>query len=273
MDLKSNEYAFDIKSDSTVNAASVSSTVVYGDGQAFAPGSKTQKNPYWIFQECSGVPGIAASTISGGCYSRANTIETDITIQGATQKFQSVQDAGGGQLQINTTNTTGFANGDIVWLPNSIYAGKYTISNLVVNTSFEITADYDVDILKEEEYHIGWTKIVGNSIEVNHSERSFQSANNEITFTNLALSLVKCVFNYTIEGDATADTVEVCIMKNDDIIGESIKSRIIRTSPAEGFCDGSDEVVATDTLTAYVRNMSHDTRNVLFSHFHLSTNK
>ncbi len=259
---QSNECGFYIDPASTVSGGSVTAGTIYGAGDAFKAGSKDQTDPSWRFL---GVSGIPDSTITAGFYSRGNATETNITIQGRIGNFQSVQDAGGGQLQVNTTDTTNFSNGDIVWLPNTQYEGKYTISNLVANTSFEVAAAYNADA--SGEYHKGWIKIAGTTIENAAIERASMTDDNEITFSNLELTDVPVSFSYTVEGAATADQIEICIMKNDNILSESIKARTIKTNPQEGISDGIASVITGDTITAYVRNMDSDTRNVLFSHF------
>lgn len=261
---KSNEYAFDIKQTSEILGGVTIACPVTGDGKAnvFVPGSKTQTNKYWTF----GLnPGIQRSTVTAGFYSRANTVNTVPIVQGDTQDFQSAQDAGGGKTQINTTNTGIFVNGDDVWFPNSIYAGKYTISNLIANTSFEIDIAFIAD--DSGEYHRGWTKIAGTSVENEKVERAYQSANNEVTFTNLERTVLSTRFSYTVSGAATADRVEFCIMKNNDILSESIKERTLRTNPAEGFVEGLASVIEDDTMTAYARNMDHPTRPILCTFF------
>ena len=64
---------------------------------------------------------------------------------GADGTFTTASDPGGGKTQINLADTTGFADGDIVFLPKtSVYSQnqRYTISGLVTNTSFEIDTAY-----------------------------------------------------------------------------------------------------------------------------------
>ena len=264
----SGDSVFDVDSAYTglMSIAAVNVVTAYG-GTAFKAGSLDQKDPKFISSHNRGLPD---SQIVAGLYVRNNTTTTTTNIKGVTGYFQSAEVAGA-NTQINTTDTTGFANGNTIWLPNTIYSGKYTISNLVVNTSFEIATTFVSTAAGE--YHKGWFKIAGTTIENEYSERSSMTANNVITFENPEEATLPLLFSYTVFGTPNADDIQVCIMKDDDILSESIKARSLAATPKEGLSNGLVPVISGDTVSPYVRNMSTNTRNVTFTHFNFSGSK
>ena len=258
-------YCFDIDSASTTTGATVFGGVKTGDVTDFKPDGKDQTDTYWWFDACVGFP---QSTVNGGCYTRGNTTQSAPVAQGYTGNFQSAQ-AAGGNTQLNTTDTTGFANGDIVWLPNTIYAGKYTISNLVADTSFEINTTFIATAAGE--YQTGWSKVAGTTTANHHNERCTMTANNELTFNNLSDAKLLAICNYSVKAVLSSDDCEFCIVKNDsEIITDSIVSRNVTTSIGQGFSQGIDIICCTDTLSFYWRNMTSATREMIFDQFNLT---
>ena len=64
---------------------------------------------------------------------------------GADGTFTAASDAGGGKTLITLSDTTGFADNDVIFLPKTtVYdqEQRYTISSLIANTSFKIDTAY-----------------------------------------------------------------------------------------------------------------------------------
>ncbi len=105
-----------------------------------------------IFQPTAGCPETNASNVSinDPAYYNIQFGETDWEqLDGKYANFvegtiSSFTDLGGGVLQVATPDTTGLVNGDIVHMVTSLnyYTGAHVISELLIDTSFRITATW-----------------------------------------------------------------------------------------------------------------------------------
>lgn len=255
-----NESIFDIKSTGLYpngGVFSLNKLNIGAGGSIFASGSLTQKSPPLLF---STNPGVPDSTIFGGYFTRDNVTQSTITDLGIDRLFQSASDAGGGQVQLNSSDTSGLSNGQTIWITNDLYNGKYTISNLVANVSFEITAVFVGTA--SGDIQTGWVKVAGATIADDNNERASMPADNELLFSNLELTTVIASCNYAIKTTAAVlSTIKVCIMCGDVIAKLSITEIDLFNDIVQGFTQGSVNVTAGDTVSVFVRNMSSIVRH------------
>lgn len=206
------------------------------------------------------------SPVRGSMFVRDNTSQTTMTTQGITLPFTAVADGGGGEITLTMADTTGISASDTIWLPNTEYAGKYTVQSVIVNTSINVTAVFNATAAGD--VHKGWVKVVGTTVAGEQQNNLSMSGDNTLTFSNTAPRVVHFTAGYSIHLSSTpADTVELCLMINDDIVCESVGGRSVDTATLEGTALGSASVVNNDTASLYARNMSGTSRHPILDGF------
>ncbi len=234
-------------------------TIILAGGIPFYSGSLDQTDPK---VDVKASPNIPDSEIHGGFFTRDNTTQSTITEIGIDRQFQSASDAGGGQVQLNSTDTSGLSNGQTIWITDDHYNGKFTISNLVANTSFEITATFIAT--SSGDIQTGWVKVVGTTIADELNEQCSMPADNELLFANIESSHAIAVCNYSIKTTSVVvSSIQVCIM-NDDVISKlSIVPRDLASTLVEGITQSSVGVINGNTVSVFTRNLTSDTRHII----------
>lgn len=163
---------------------------------------------------------------------------------------------------IVTSISHGKNDGDIAWIINDDYAGKYTITNALTDT-------FDIPVLyagaatgKWEDY---WVKVAGTTLPM-ENERASMTDNNEITFTNLERQSVTitATLNMKREVPGVDRTFEFAIMKNDERLKGSVKARELKDKQSLGTITCTTSVIAGDILVPHTRNIE-DTSNIIMT--------
>ena len=254
---QSNETAFDIQVGSTMGGANVSSGVVKGAGTVFKAGSKTQTDPSWSF---SGVSGTPDSQTVGSLYMERNSTVTTITATGTNAVITAFEDATGGKTRVLTGTTP--TDGTIVWIINDSYSGKYTTSNTVLNTSFEIVKAFSGTDTGTWENN--WVKVAGTTLPM-QNERASMTGNNQLTFSNLEEQQVhvNVSTNPKNSGVAAAKDWEFAVMKNNIRLKGSLKFRQMTDKAGEGVILCTTTAVSGDIFEVYVRNILDTTDMIM----------
>lgn len=229
---------------------------IYG-GIPFHANSLDQANPRIEFFSVIPIPD---SQTIGSLYMERNTTVTDPAIQGETGTITAFADAGGGQVTV-TSAGHGLGNGDVVWLIDDTYTGKYTISNVATDT-FEITATFTST--STGTWETGWTKVVGTTYQM-ENERASMTDNNKITFANLEEQKVTIHVATNPKNDAIAAAKdwEFAVMKNDVRIKGSLKLREMGVKAGEGVITATESAISGDYFEVYTRNISDSTTDMI----------
>lgn len=248
--------AFDIDSGFT-GSFDFSHSKALGNGIAFNPGGLDQTS---IYVNTIAVSGISDSQTIGSFYMERNATVTNPTIQGQTGSITAFADAGGGQVTV-TSAGHGLSNGDIVWLLDDTYTGKYTISNVLTNT-FEITTTFTST--STGTWETGWTKVAGTTFPM-ENERASMTDNNKVTFINLESKRITIHVSTNPANDtiAAAKDWEFAVMKNDVRVKGSLKFREMNNKAGEGVITATETVVSGDYFEVYTRNISDTTTNMI----------
>lgn len=230
-------------------------------GIPFKAGSLDQTDPKVYTTSC---PNIPDSATIGGMYSESITAESDVLIVGESLAYQSVTNIGGGQIQLNSSETGALSDGSIVWLIDNDYTEKYEITNLVNDVSFEITsADYGQS---SGDIHTGWVEVAGVTTANSLNQRCSMTDTNTLTFSNLETESIVFSIDYSIKTDsASASNIEVCLMKNNEIIRESIKPRVLTFTEVEGITQGASTIISGDEIKVFVRNLTDANRDIIMT--------
>jgi len=247
----SGDSAFNINSSliGRINIVNSELVDIYG-GTDFKSGSLDQTDHRVQTKTVAGIPD--SQTISS-MYMEHNDISTTITAKGEDGSFTAITDAGGGQVTVTSVGH-GLSNGEIVWIIDSGYTGKYTISNVTTDT-FEITVTYTGTATGE--WETNWVKIVGTTYP-GENERAEMTDDNEITFANLEQSNVSIIATIGAENStvAAAKNWEFAVMKNNERIkgghSEVQMTSIISTISIVA----TSAVIGGDIFELYMRNMS-----------------
>lgn len=245
-----------------VQLSYVETRYVFG-GTFFKAGSLDQTDPKVEARDCVPIPD---SQTIGSLYMERNTTVTNPTIQGETGIITAFADAGGGQVTV-TSAGHGLSNGDIVWLLDDTYTGKYTISNVATDT-FEITTTFSGT--STGSWETGWTKVAGTTYPM-ESERASMTDNNQITFTNLEEQKVTIhvATNPKNDGIAAAKDWEFAVMKNDVRIKGTLKLREMGNKAGEGVIVATETVITGDYFEVYTRNISDTTTDMIMENMSL----
>lgn len=238
----------------------VNAISLYG-GIPFKAGSLDQTDPK-IDAEAS--PNIPNSHTIGSLYMERNSVDTIITIAGNEGDITSFINA-----TLNRTNITsaahGLNNGDIVWIINDYYAGKYEIGEVSTN-NFLINISYSENATGM--WETGWVLAAGKTL-ASENERANMTGNNTLTFYNLEEQKGIATFTYNpqIPIAATKD-IEFCIMKNDARIKGTLRSRSVTSTLGEGLSKATTSFISGDVFGGYVRNVQ-DTTDIEFVNMYL----
>lgn len=249
---------FDIDSaiDGRVEVNTVNVVLTSG-GIPFKTGSLDQTDPKVSIHAS---PGIPDSQTIGSFYMERNTTPTVITAAGVTGTISAFSDAGGGSTTVVTTLTP--TDGTIVWVVNDDYAGKYTTANTVLNTSFDIVKAFSGTDTGTWENN--WVKVAGTTLAL-ENERASMTDDNEITMANIEETAVNILFSTNPQNDtvAAAKEWEFCIMKNDERLKGSLKTRDMTNRAAEGMPTTTTCTIAGDVFEGYMRNIADGTDGIM----------
>lgn len=99
----------------------------------------TNPNEAGIYINPTSLPFLIAGTV----FENSGLLSGELFFIDNIGSITAYADAGGGQVTVSTSDTTGLINGDSIEISKTInYNGGYMISNIVLNTSFEITAPF-----------------------------------------------------------------------------------------------------------------------------------
>ncbi len=179
-----------------------------------------------------------STELGGGNYFQPSTgLEGSIsTIRSTvTGTITSVADAGV-NLSILTSSTTGLSDGDIVVLNGTTdYDGEFVISNLLLDTSFEVVFANFVGTRTGT-----WDKVIGNAVVTTsapHSLANGQSVEIAGTVNSEGISLVS---------NASGSVFQIPNFKNTDITGTFKQARVITLI--------ADEATNTGAVTGAIDN-------------------
>jgi len=234
-------------------------------GIPFKSGSLTQTS---IFITAKNVFGFPESQTVGSCYMERNLTETVISVVGKTDNYTAVSGSIFNPPSTITSAGHGLTNGETVWIVDDSehYTGKYTISNVTVNT-FEIAHDFFGT--STGSWETGWVKFAGTSIAL-EEEGAIMSNDNELTFLNKEKQAALLVLPYNPENPVTVtNEVEFCVMKNDLRILGSLRFRELTKKAGEGFMSVTTTVENGDVFVPYCRNIENTDniilRNITFT--------
>lgn len=225
---------------------------IYG-GIPFHASSLLKTNPR--VEVFSFIP-IPNSQTIGSMYIEHNSTATTITDQGMDGDITAFADAGSGQVTV-TSAGHGLSNGEIVWIIDTDYTSKYTISNVTTNT-FEITAVFTGTATGT--WETNWVKVAGTTYPM-QNERASMTDDNEITFANLEEQAVSIIATIGSQNSTIAafKNWEFAVMKNDSRIKgghvETELKNVISNAPIVA----TSTVVEGDVFEVYARNMSDST--------------
>jgi len=256
--LNANQEALDVKTTFLGFSFLLTSYIdISNSGIPFTSASQDETS---IKFKSTGNQGVSDSHTIGSFYMERNTTDTVITDAGETGDFQSIADAGGGDVTV-TSAGHGLSNGDVIWLIDDEYTGKYTISSVTTNT-FDITATWTETTSGTWETH--WVKVAGTTIGLKN-ERASQTANNQLTFENLETqtSTISLTANSSNDGVASAKAWEIAIMQNGARLKGSLITRQMTNVVMNSMAVSSGDIVNGDVFEVYVRNVT-DATNCIF---------
>lgn len=226
-------------------------------GTFFKSGSLDQTSvTVWVNQ----ITNVSNSQIIGSFFMERNTTITTNTGQGANAVITAFADAGSGQVTVSTGTTP--ADGSTVWIVNEDYTSKYTTSNTVLNTSFEITAIFSGT--DTGTWETGWIKVAGTTI-AGENERATMSASNQITMLHLEDISVSINVSTNPRNAIIAATKdwEFCVMKNStDRLFGSLKLWEMTNKAGEGMLQTTDPSSTNEFYECYTRNITDSTTDM-----------
>ena len=230
---------------------------VSGNGIAFDPSGLDQRDPH---VHSSGSPVVPDSQTIGSLQMESNDIDTPITEQGEDGIITLFVDAGGGQLTV-TSAGHGLSNGETIVIVGTHYNGTYIISNVATDT-FEITESFSET--ETANWETGWVKIAGVTVPM-ENERASQTANNQLTFTNLEQKSISIlgVVSPKNSSIAAAKSWQFSVQKNGARIRGS-RSPIQLTNIINNITlSVTDSAIDGDVFEFFARNMSDSTTQLL----------
>lgn len=230
---------------------------VSGNEIAFNSVGLDQRDPH---VHSFGSPAVPDSQTIGSFQMESNTINTAITEKGADGVITAFADAGGGQLTV-TSAGHGLSNGEVLVIVGTLYNGTYVISN-VATDAFEITETF----LGTEAagWETGWVKVAGVTVPM-ENERASQTADNQLTFTNLeqkSVSVLGVVSpkNSTI---AAAKSWQFSVQKNGARVQGSKSSIQLVNIINNITLSATDSAINGDVFELFARNMSDSSTQLL----------
>ena len=152
------------------------------------------------------------------------------------------------------------SNGDIVWIIDDYYTGKYTITNVTTDT-FDIEKLFWTTATWVRETY--WEKIAWITLPM-ENQRASMTDNNEITFSNTEEKTVVVQVSYNVKGvSPSATNFEFSIFKNNQRLKGTLRAREMTDKLWEGHMLCTTTVVSWDVFEVYWRNVSTATNLVV----------